>query len=475
MSVARRLSQAPHRDPSMQLAPPFDALTYDSFRAIRPAEGGAAGLDLGDGFTADLLPPGFFFTEKVTIEIEQADSIRPLPFDPAYFTYGERYFNGVPQLSEAERAAMGYSGLRLRAPYRQQGISDEFFVTQGASYFRTVSRETLYGLSFRALAIGTGGAAPEEFPVFTQLRLREASDGQARLDGLIESPSITGAAMLTIAPGEPTVTDVDLALFPRVTLDNVGIAPLTSMYLKGPLRASVSDDFRPRIHDSDALRIANGAGEALLRPLSNPATLQTSSFADRDPDGFGLVQGPRTFADFEDPEAAYHRRPSAWVEPLGDWGDGAVMLVEIPTVDEFFDNIVAFWRPDAPLEAGREYRYRYRILAGAAPVPAIQPAAVVTQSRSGRVHDRPGALQYVVDFDGDGIADLVPEVTASEGKISGISAYPIPERGQWRVGFQFEPGAAQAAELRLVLRDAMGTPKSDVWLHRWTPARDGGP
>jgi len=475
VALARRLSREPHRDPSMQLAPPFDALTYDSFRAIRPADGGAAGLLLGNDFSADLLPPGFFFTDRVAIEIERAGDIRPLTFDPALFTYGERYFDAVPDLTEAEREAMGYSGLRLRAPYRQTGVADEFFVTQGASYFRAVSRETLYGLSFRALAVGTGGPAPEEFPVFTRLRLLEARDGHARLEALIESPSVTGAAAFAIAPGEPSITDVDIVLFPRVTLDTVGIAPLTSMYLKGPLRASVSDDFRPRVHDSDALRIANGAGEALLRPLSNPATLQTSTFADSGPRGFGLVQTPRAFADFEDPEAGYHRRPSAWVEPSSDWGDGAVMLVEIPTVDEFFDNIVAFWRPSAPLEAGREYHFRYRIFTGAKPLPADMPAARVTQSRSGRVHDRPGHLQYVVDFEGDRLGDLLPVVNSSDGTISGVSGYPIPERGQWRVGFQFEPGAAQAAELRLVLRDASGVPKSDVWLHRWTPARDGGP
>lgn len=475
VDLARNLSRSAHRDPSMQLAPPFDTLTYDSFRAIRPAEGGAAGLPLGGSVSADLLPPGFFFTDKVAIEVAQGDGVRPLPFDPALFTYGDRYFNGVPQLSDAQRAAMGFSGLRLRAPYRQPGVADEFFVTQGASYFRTVSQDTLYGLSFRALAIGTGGGAPEEFPVFTRLRLHAATAGQARLDALIESPSLTGAVMLTITPGEPTITDVDLVLFPRVTISEIGIAPLTSMYLKGPLRASVSDDFRPRVHDSDTLRIANGAGEALVRPLSNPATLQTSSFADTGPDGFGLIQAARSFADFEDPEAAYHRRPSAWVEPGGDWGSGAVMLVEIPTVDEFFDNIVAFWRPSDALQAGGEYRYAYRLFAGSNPIPATQKQARVAQSRSGRVHDRPGHLQYVVDFDGDDLGTLTPQIAASEGMVEGVSAYLLPERGQLRVGFQFDPGATRASEMRLVLKNADGLPASDVWLHCWTPARDGGP
>ncbi len=474
-TLARDLSRQPHRDPKMRLAPPFDDLTYDSFRAIRPAEGGAAGIPLGGGVSADLMPPGFYFRDAVQVEIEREDgSFRPLPFDPALFTYAPRYFDGPPRMTEDQRAGMGFSGMRLRTDFREAGVQDEFFVAQGASYFRVVSRETLYGLSCRALAVGTGGGAPEEFPVFTRLRLYRAEAGQARVDALIESPSITGVARLRIAPGEPTVTEVDLVLFPRVDIADVGIAPLTSMYLKGPLRAAVSDDFRPRVHDSTALRIANGAGEMLLRPLSNPATVQTSSFADRGPRGFGLMQTARDLADFEDVEAAYHRRPSAWVAPGTDWGPGSVMLVEIPTGDEFFDNIVAFWRPEAPLEAGETYRFSYRILTGAAPVPLARPRATVAQTRSGRVHDQPGQLQYIVDFEGAGLAGLSPDITTTAGEVIGVSAYEIAERQHLRVGFRFAPGDAAVAELRLILRNAAGNRHSDVWLHRWTPARDGG-
>ncbi|MEO1798590.1 MAG: glucan biosynthesis protein, partial [Pseudomonadota bacterium] len=226
---------------------------------------------------------------------------------------------------------------------------------------------------------------------------------------------------------------------------------------------------------SDVLQIANGAGERLLRPLSNPARLQTSSFADGNPRGFGLVQSARRFDDFEDEEAAYHRRPSAWVTPGEDWGAGRVMLVEIPTADEFFDNIVAFWRPEAPLAAGGSYRYSYRILTGAAPVPDAALQARVAQTRSGLVHDRPGHLQYVVDFAGDGLEGLSVDLSASQGTLHGVAAYPLSRRGHLRVGFQFEPGSADASELRLVLRESTGAAASDVWLHRWTPGRDGSP
>lgn len=475
IETARALARLPHRDPAMILPPPFDGLTYDSYRAIRPAPGGAADLALGPDLRADLFPPGFYFQDAVRVEIETDDGFRELPYNPALFSYSDRYFDAAPDLTDSAIARMGFSGARLRSAFRSADRFDEFLAIQGASYFRAASVATVYGLSARALALGTGAQTPEEFPVFTRLRLSRQRGTAARIDALIESPSLTGAATLRTTPGEPTVTEVDVTIFPRTTLANIGIAPLTSMFLKGPVRAAVADDFRPAVHDSAVLKILNGAGETLVRPVTNPASLQSSAFQDMAPRGFGLLQTPRSFADFEDPEAVYHRRPSAWVEPKGDWGKGRVILVEIPTETEFMDNIVAFWRPERPLDAGGEYSFAYRILWGSAPAPKGPFDMQVAQTRSGRVHDQPGQLQYIVDFFGIVTETVTIDLTASTGTVTGATAYPIAARGHLRVGFRFAPEDADVAELRLVLRDRDGRALSDVWLHRWTPARDGGP
>jgi glucans biosynthesis protein len=244
------------------------------------------------------------------------------------------------------------------------------------------------------------------------------------------------------------------------------------MYLKGPMRAAVSDDFRPRVHDSDVLKVRNGAGETLWRPIANPARVETSAFVDDGPRGFGLWQMPRAFEDFEDSEARYHDRPSAHVEALTDWGPGAVMLVEIPTGDEFMDNIVAFWRPEAPLAAGSEHRFDYRLTWTRSP-PGPDDLMPVRQSRSGREHDRPGTRRFVVDFAG-WAEGLVPDLSASAGDVTGASVFALPEGRGTRVTFLLTPGATDVADLRLVLRDAGGVPATPVWLYRWTRARDGG-
>src|SRR3546814_11393084 len=86
-------------------------------------------------------------------------------------------------------------------------------------------------------------------------------------------------------------------------------------------------DWRPEVHDSDGLAIWTGSGERIWRPLNNPPQITISSFVDDNPRGFGLSQRDRNFDHYLD-GVRYHLRPSAWVEPLGDWGRGVVQHVE---------------------------------------------------------------------------------------------------------------------------------------------------
>ena len=147
---------------------------------------------------------------------------------------------------------------------------------------------------------------------------------------LLDGPSAAGAYRFTIRPGEPTQIDVEATIFAREDIAHLGLAPLTSMFLFDAKDRAEHDDFRLGVHDSDGLAMWNGSDERLWRPLHSPRLLQISAFADSGPRGFGLIQRERSFTEYEDLNAAYHRRPSAWVEPIGDWGKGHVVLVEIP-------------------------------------------------------------------------------------------------------------------------------------------------
>ena len=467
--VARALRDQPFVPNTTPLSPPFADLDYNAFRGIRPIAGLTAMLPHGDKFAVDLLPPGLYFPDPVRIDRVTEGKLHEFAFSPKHFSYEPRYFDSIPETS----SGAGFTGLRVRYPLNAPGLMDELLVMQGASYFRAIGEAMVYGLSARTVGIGTGGPLPEEFPRFVHLRIHEAEGDVLRIEGVIDSPSLTGHLDMTVHPGRTTQMDVVTTFFPRVDIADIGIAPVTSMYLKGPMLSAVSDDFRPRVHDSDVLAIHNGAGEHLWRPIANPRGVETSAFADISPQAFGLYQTPRAFEAYQDTEARYHDRPSLKVEPQGAWGPGAVTLVEIPTGDEFLDNIVAFWRPTDPLIAGQSYRYAYK-LTWTREQPDVGHLPAVLQCRSGREHDQPGYRRYVIDVATQSEDATITYSVSDGAEIAGASVFPLPGQNVTRMTFLFTPNDLLAAEIRVSLRAKDGTPLSPVWLHRWTPARDGG-
>ena len=213
-------------------------------------------------------------------------------------------------------APLSFSGFRIHAPLNVPGRYDEFMVFQGSSYFRGLGKGHSYGLSARGLAISTGSSRPEEFPLFRAFWIERPRHAQSiTVHALLDSPSVTGAYTFQIWPGAETRMDVAAELFPRCDLTEVGLAPLTSMFLKDTHDDDGPADFRPAVHDSDGLAVWNARGERLWRPLVSPRQVQNTTLLDDNLRGFGLIQRARSFAAYEDLEANYHTRPSAWVEP----------------------------------------------------------------------------------------------------------------------------------------------------------------
>ncbi|MEO0502098.1 MAG: glucan biosynthesis protein, partial [Pseudomonadota bacterium] len=218
------------------------------------------------------------------------------------------------------------------------------------------------------------------------------------------------------------------------------------------------------------LMIHNGAGEVIWRPLANPVTLQISAFGDNNPRGFGLMQRARDFGDFNDLEALYHRRPGLWVTPGEGWGRGSVALVEIPADLEIYDNIVAYWRPYADIEAGSSHKMTYRLDWGEDPAPkAAMPLRVLNTAAGGRPE---GGRIFTIDFEN---ADHVPDdltridrlVRSTAGDVTEGVLQRNPDTGGPRLAFTFMPGDNDWAEFRAQLR-LDGGPLSEVWLYRWT-------
>lgn len=440
-------------------------LNYDQYRAIRFQRGASIWAHQNRTFTLDLFHPGFIFDTPVNINLVIAGIGRRVLFKNDLFEYGTQI--EAPPLRDEDEA--GYSGFRVRAPINKPDYSDEFLVFQGATYFRAVARDQVYGLSARGLAIRTARPEGEEFPVFTDFWIERPAERATEIviHALLQSPSVVGAYTFTVAPGEETDMDVVATLFPRRPITNFGLAPLTSMFLFDPSVRGRFDDFRTAVHDSDGLEILTGRGERVWRPLANPRSLQVSAFLDHDPRGFGLIQRKRRFDDYQDAYAHFERRPSLWVEPHGDWGEGHVELVEIPTDREIHDNIVAYWQSATPLPAGQrsEFAYRLRWLGE----PLDNSLARVVATRSGASAANPDQREFVVDFRGASPppSDVDVSVTSSGGKILSPRGAVVPETGVYRVGFELAPERENVVELRLVLT-SQNQPWGETWLYRWT-------
>lgn len=466
---ARDLAARPHHDETLEFTGDFAELDYDQYRDIRFRVGTPVWQGDDSPFEIDLLPPGFFYDRPVEINVVENGAVRTVPYANDWFEFGPLV---EPPGNPAE---LGFSGFRLRTPINRPDVLDEFVVFQGASYFRAVAREQLYGLSARALAIDTATGRGEEFPRFTRFWIEVPTSESAGVvvHALLDSPSISGAYRFEITPGRETRMDIESVLFARRDVEVPGIAPLTSMFLYDDVNRERFDDYRDAVHDSNGLQIVNGSNERLWRSLANHATLQVSDFVDENPVGFGLVQRKRGFGDYEDAEAHYERRPSAWVHPLGDWGEGSVRLVEIPTDSEHDDNVVAFWKPADGFESGGEYRYAYRLTWTDRP-PDEVPLMRVRDVRAGeRVSiDRPGTFEIVIDFTippgrrDDG--PIEPRVQASAGRIENVGGRFLDGLDRYRMHFDYTPGEKPLSEWRVQLVDEDGTPASEIWLHRWS-------
>jgi glucans biosynthesis protein len=467
LQQARALAAEKFVRPKNDLPKPFQELNYDQYRDIRFKRERALWSSEGLPFQVDLFHRGFFYTDAVAVSVVADGQARRVSYSPDFFTFG-------PSVAPpAEGAISDFSGFRLRAPINRPDYLDEFAAFQGASYFRAVAKGQGYGISGRGLALKTGSLEGEEFPFFRAFWLEQppADASAAVVHALLDSESTTGAYRFTIRPGDPTVMDVEMTLYPRVELKEVGLAPLTSMFFFAPNDRVGIDDFRPAVHDSDGLAIWNGRGEWLWRPLTNPETLQISAFVDSNPRGFGLLQRPRTFTDFQDLEAHYERRPSLWVEAIGDWGSGVVQLIEIPSNSEGNDNIVVFWRPSQSLAAQAEYRFTYRLHWCWAP-PVMPLRATTAETRVGAGSEK-GTRRFTIDFVGGRLGEFKPDdpvtptLTASAGSVQHLVAQHNPATGGWRVSFILAPGNAVLCELRctLQLREEL---LSEVWSYRWT-------
>lgn len=495
---ARKLAAVPFAAPKENLADFWKNLTYDQHRDIRFKMDSGLWAEEKGPFSIDFFHPGWTAKKMVTLHEVNGTKSLPLEFDGKLFDYGKQ------KVPAGTQPPPGYAGWRARTHLNSESYMDEFLVFLGASYFRAIPAGAPYGLSARGLSINSGiPGMPEEFPDFTEFYLQRPEKGSKTMKAwsLLNGESVAGAYQFTITPGPETVMDIEAEITLRKPVQQLGIAPFSSMYWFGEGTHPRPYDFRPEVHDSDGLLMELGSGNLHYRPLEHAESeFRHCVFTMEQPRSWSLLQRDRSFSSYEDTEAGYHNRPSVRVEPVEGFDYGKIHLIEMPTDDETDDNVILLWEPQPTLEIGKPHRFHYRLRWMRDPAPS--GLFTVRATRSGNPVQLPNQVLMTIDFakplqpeqkvgdpKWDDMTKLKPVVTVNQKEVKllhvGLSDVSMPNVDALPAGlgrspdlhmpqvlrafFVMEPPAdMRQIDMTCELQDETGKAVSERWVYLWS-------
>lgn len=443
-------------------------LTDAQWKSIRFKPEQALGFQQDLPFQVELYHPGFIYNRTVDIYLVDETGTKQVPFSADRFEYGSKAL-----ADKVKQTPPGYAGFRLTYPLNSPYSRDVIASFLGASYFQSVGKQSSPGTYGRALALNTALPGGEEFPHFREFWFVAPKEGDKTITvyALMDSPSLTGAYKFVIAPGASTVMDVESRIFLRkgsAWPEKIGIAPVTSMFLRGESGAGWPTDYRPEVHNADGLLFSAWEGDWNWSPLVNPSRLAVNTFSMENPRGFGLMQRDDNFDHYQDIGTRFDRKPSVWVEPQGEWGPGRVELVEIPSTEEIHDNIVAYWAPD-PADPQNQtgddpnvksFAYKLYWMA-----PGVTPHSL-GRAVSTKVIKNPKneTTRFIIDFESETLKSLHAD-TGLTSLIEAPDNAPVvdkqltknPVTGGWRLSFSIR------------------TPRTDGVVQTIISAREGSP
>ncbi|QFT71030.1 Glucans biosynthesis protein G precursor (plasmid) [Labrenzia sp. THAF35] len=465
IAKARELGTRPYEAQKVRSEDLLEEIDYDAHWKISFRK--SATLELVPGVPIQFFHLGRFFKQPVKLN-EVADGVsREILYSPDYFD--------MPHDSPARKLPenLGFAGFRVM----REDLKTDWVSFLGASYFRTDGQSRQYGQSARGLALNTGLSMPEEFPRFTEFWFvpSASTDDGLVVYALLDSPSVAGAYRMHMKneEGSGQVMDVTSHLFFRKSVERLGIAPLTSMYWYSESNRLKGRDWRPEVHDTDGLAMISQSGEMIWRPLNNPSEVRTSTFRADNVRGFGLAQRDREFENFQDDGVFYDRRPSVWIEPDEPFGKGVVQLVEIPTDDEIYDNIVAYFLPDELPKAGDERTFSYQMTwRDQHPLPQSGARVFATRIGQGGIPGQPrpkDQMKVVVEFQGKSLNGIKKKdeveavVELSKGEPINLFVQPVVGTDRWRLTFDVKIDGRDPVEARAFLKGGDDV-LSETWL-----------
>ncbi len=455
-------------EPDARLVPDFlNKLGYDEYRDFKFKPERALWHDQQLPFELEFFHAGYLYHRSVAMHAIGSDgALTQIPFSPDMFEYGPQ-----EDLIELLPEGLNFSGFHVWHT-DADGELKRIGLFQGASYFRMVSSFDEYGLSARALAVNTTNPTPEEFPEFTTFWFEQPMPGDTEFVfyGLAEGSSVVAGYRFVLTPGSPIHLHVEARVVLRNPVEELGLAPFSTMFWYGENTARKPADFRPEVHDSDGLFIET-ADEAIWRPIANPPRTRTDILPGTALRTFGLQQRDRDYEHYQDIEADYHLRPDAWVVPGQNMQEGSLRLLEIESPHEYADNVALVWAPANLPVPGEVFAYEYDSYFGERELPQL---AKVVASRYGESLRGDGSIEFVIDLTG-GKLDAMPEDAELEiessiegGEFVWQNIRRNPHNDTWRLNLRVLPGPSQEIRLRAALEDD-NERLSETWTYWWMP------
>ncbi|QSR83986.1 glucan biosynthesis protein [Methylacidimicrobium sp. B4] len=448
----------------------LSALSFDQYRQIRWRDEDLLWRDAALPFQIGFFHPGYLFNQPIRCFEVDRKGVQPIPYLPRFFDFG----GGVPV--QKLPANLGYAGFRIYYPLEKRDRLAEVASFLGASYFRMVGKNMAFGLSARGLAVDTVAKRREEFPAFTRFWLCEPAPRAHSLlfYALLDGPSVTGAYRFELEPGAETLLHVRAVLFLRRDREEIGLAPLTSMFWYGENTDIPAGNRHPEVHDSDGLLFGQGEDRWYWCPLESGKERRVSDFPAEDLRGFGLLQRDREFAHYDDLDMRYERRPSCWVEPGGSWPSGKLRLVELSTVDANLDNIVAYFVPEERPKPREPFALGYT-LHWFLDHPQLPPMGRCLSTRVERLAGEP-LRRFVLDFSGNRLRALAEDAplraiveSDPSAEIGEIHVLKNAVDQSWQVVFTAgRPGSSSPVRLRCRLELEQET-LTETWIYPFFP------
>ena len=360
----------------------------------------------------------------------------------------------------------GFAGFRFQEARagKLDWRKNDWVAFLGASYFRAIGELYQYGLSARGPRGRRRGLRQARgVPELHACLFRDAGAGSDTRHGA--TPFSTDRALpapirFVMQPrrgGGHGDREARIFLRQDVEPPRHRAADLDVLVLRETAKPTAID-WRPEIHDSDGLAHLDRRRRAHLAPAQQPA-------ADHRPRPSPTSDPQRLRPAAARPQLrplSRRRRittagPRSGSSRIGDWGQGAIQLVEIPTDDEIHDNIVAIWVPAEPAAPGRQLRCSATACTGSADEPYPTAARALRrdparQWRAGRHGSAEGRAQV-------------------HGRVHGRAADPARHRRDARAG-AVRPRAGAFSN---ILTEAVPDDVPGHWRAAVRPHRRPGP